>query len=269
VIYEPVTAGERLYMLLLRLTGRSNWESLRRSFALSCRSDEYVELFQEVMTANLTCRTVSLGRSLAKEMSPGDPVYESELKSALIGTIGIPVSEVATILRGTTDAVKAAEHDFSPREKERLRKAAKLHNVRCYMCGGAIDYDGVGKEWQAYTLEHVWPQSYGGDSIDENALPACHGCNEKKADFATWGMVAVQSLILGLNPSNDKLEEIDKTFKFAMLYRAARRFAHIERCCMSQAFIRLGPWRKAELDDPDELADFFTLRNHRADARLV
>lgn len=270
MIYAPVTAGERLCVLLfMRLVERSNWEALRHSFPLSRRADEYVELFQEVLTVNLTCRIVSLGRSLARDRSTTDSIFERELRIALAWTIGIPQSEIPSVLRSTIEAVRAAEHDFTDREMKRLRSAAKSRGVQCYMCGGKIDYDGTGHEWEAYTLDHVWPQAYGGDSIDENALPACQGCNEKKSDFATWGMVAVQSLILGLSPTDERLNEIDKTFKFAMHSRAARRFAYIERCSMTQAFLRLGSWQRAELDDPNELADFFTLRNHRPDPRLV
>ena len=46
------------------------------------------------------------------------------------------------------------------------------------MCGSSLDF--VNDNDNAFTCEHIWPRSYGGDSIEENLLPSCKSCNSNK-----------------------------------------------------------------------------------------
>lgn len=263
MISEPVTAGERLcQVLFLRVVEPSDWDSLRSSIPLRSHTEQYVELFQEVLTTNLTCRVVSLGCSLAATRSIEDPVFGREFKEALGDSIGIPRSVISDVLRNAVPAVAVAGHGFTPKEKKQIRDAARALGASCYMCGQALDYSPNATGHQVYTLEHVWPNSYGGDSIPENALPACQGCNVAKGNFATWGMVAVQSLILGLTPDPDKLDGIDKTFKFALHQRAAREIARTRPCTMARALKILGPWRQPKIVDTADSGHFFNLQVH-------
>jgi hypothetical protein len=242
---------------------------LQLTVNLAYRSDEFVELFREILAVNLTCRIVALGRSLAADKLTTDPVFETEYRRSLLEVIGIPRVVLAEIFRNGVAAVNAAEHDFTPKERGQFRKKSMSRDEKCYMCNGRIDYTDTGRDRDKYTLEHIWPRTAGGDSIEENALPACASCNGVKTNYATWGMVAVQSLLLGLKPKPQRLEEIDKTYKFALHYRAARKFARSEGCSMKDAFLRLGPWQSPEILDTDDVAHFFNIRNWRPDARLA
>jgi hypothetical protein len=144
----------------------------------------------------------------------------------------------------------------------RLRAWAMKSHPRCYICGTYLDFT-VPQQQNSYTLEHIWPRAYGGNSIEENLLPACDSCNSrKKRHFATWVMPAVQSLLLGIAPGEQRLSEIEGSYKFSLHYRAAQKLAAAERLSMKQAFLRIGPWTDVRIRDADDVADFFNLENH-------
>ncbi len=260
MIDSPTTAGERLCSLVFtRLVDRADWAGLYRTLGLTVRGENYVELCKEIITVNVTCRVVALGRTLAEDRSTEDPLFVGEYRRALREAIGIPADDISLVLRNAVLAVRASQIDFTVRERERLRAGARARNSACYMCGVVLDF--VNDTYQAYSLEHIWPQAFGGDSIDENVLPACKSCNGKKSGFCTWGMVAVQSLVLGLVPSAERLDEIDKTFKFALHQRAARQLANQRRYSMAEAFVALGAWKNIEVIESDDVAHFFNLSN--------
>ncbi len=72
----------------------------------------------------------------------------------------------------------------------------------------------------------------------ENFLPACYSCNNrKKKDFATWDDAhSIQSLLLGISPKDQRLQDIDGTYKFSLHYRAAQRVAMEDRTSLKKAF---------------------------------
>jgi hypothetical protein len=75
-------------------------------------------------------------------------------------------------------------------------------------------------------------------------------------------MPAVQSLQLGLSPTEQRLREIEGSYKFSLHYRAAQRVAIEKRITMKQAFLEIGPWTDVRMLDTDDVADFFNLENH-------
>jgi hypothetical protein len=260
----PTTCGEKLGVIIYdSLISRSDWGTLRNSYPLRQRKDEYLELFQEILTVNLTCRIVALGRSLNAGHRNGGPVALAAFQKRLRDNIGIPNDLLPLVLRNATLAVDAAEHDFTAAETKEQRRHARARAASCFMCGVALDcsapVQGQATPHDAFELEHIWPQSYGGDSELDNALPACHSCNNAKANFATWGMVAIQSLIFGMAPTPRRLDEIDKTYKFALHSRNARHYARRHSVTMKVAFQSIGPWSSVEVKDEDDVADFFNL----------
>ena len=57
-----------------------------------------------------------------------------ELRSALIEAIGIPPSQVSTVLRNAIDAVNAADHDFTEKEKRRIADARRSSDALVVTC---------------------------------------------------------------------------------------------------------------------------------------
>jgi hypothetical protein len=61
----------------------------------------------------------------------------------------------------------------------------------CYLCGTELA-SRKGQRNSA-TLDHIWPLSLAGESLEDNLLAACADCNQKKAHAVTWAWGPVQS----------------------------------------------------------------------------
>src|SRR5207249_4601668 len=108
------------------------------------------------------------------------------------------------------------------------------------------------------------PHCFGGESEDENLLPACGKCNStRKRDFASWALVHIHSLSLGMNPSVNALKSVDGTLRFALQYHAARKLAEKRKWTLRAALLRLGPWTEdPRVLDETMAGDFFNLAIH-------
>jgi hypothetical protein len=82
-------------------------------------------------------------------------------------------------------------------------------------------------------------------------------------------MPAIQSLLLGLSPTDNRLQEINGSFKFAIHYRAAQRLAIRERRTLKSSFLQLGPWQDVRIRDLGDIVDAFNLENHATDRAVA
>src|SRR5262249_31393125 len=143
-----------------------------------------------------------------------DPTFEKEFRDYLRVNLHIPLDLVDLFHRQSIRAVNASLGHVTQKERDKIKQKAIEHHPHCYMCNCRLDFtekDPIRK----FTVEHLWPRCYGGDSIDDNLLPACGSCNsDKKGDFATWGMTNVQSLVLGFSPTESELKSIAGTLRF-------------------------------------------------------
>ena len=251
------------------------------------RNDQLIEFFEELTVVNLTCRIVAAGTSLLKRREdremrlPDDPSFVKEYNNYLRIHLHVPQEHLDQIYRQANRAVRAAINDITPKESARFKRTAQRHHSHCYMCGvelnfgdheptpGGPEVADVRRERERrnahrYTCEHIWPQSYGGDSIEDNFLPACVSCNSsKKMEFATWAMASVQSMIFGFAPSDNELLRIEGSYRFAIHHYAARRLAVKKNITLKKAFLHLKPWTDVHLSDAGDTGDFFNLENHQ------
>ena len=268
VKYEFATAGERLfYHVQTSLLNGVDWARLSAGLLPSGRSDELTTLFHEIAAANTTCRLVQAARSLRIDAEGNnritdDAAYIRDLKLFLRETMLIPSETVAQTLGLSIEAAKAAASSISDRTRSVFVRKASKKGASCYMCGCFLQFVSGEKKHQ-FELEHIWPNSFGGDSEEDNLLPVCRGCNNHKGNLATWGMAGVQSLINGIDPSEDALK-VKGDFAFALHYHAARRLlSRNPQNTLKWAMVRLGPRQPiARVVDKVQLADFFNLENH-------
>ncbi len=268
VKYEFVTAGERLfYHVQTSLLKGVDWDRLSAGLLPTGRSDELTTLFYEIAVANTTCRLVQAARSLrinaeGNNRITDDAAYIRDLKLFLREKMLIPSETISQTLGLSIEAAKAAASHISNRTRSVFVRNANNKSSQCYMCGCTLQF-GSGKKEHQFELEHIWPNSFGGDSLEDNLLPVCHGCNKHKGSLATWGMAGVQSLIHGIDPSEEALK-VKGDVAFALHYHAARRLlSRNPQNTLKWAMVRLGPRQQtARVVDRFQLADFFNLENH-------
>jgi len=264
MVYESVTDGEKLCRFIEHdLLANSRWEALASCFKYTGRQLELTDFFRQLTIVNLAGRLVIGGSSLAKQMDISDPQFQMAFMSFLRDNLEIPYYQIDETYRFALRAVKASQEQISKSLARKIKNWAKIHHKYCYMCGDSLDFHDS-ESHCAYTCEHIWPRSYGGNSIEDNLLPACQSCNShKKGHFATWAMPAIQSLIMGFEPSSQRLQEIEGCHKFALHYRIAQKLAERKNLTLKQAFLKLGHWTEVRITRLDDVADFFNLENYQ------
>ena len=268
MIESCFTQGEKLCNFLLdRTLQGAAWDRLELALSMTGRDTQLVELFREITAVNLTGRIVVGGTAVAEEAGIEGPIYSDRLSRLLSDTAPVGYELEKELFRFADRAVRAARHAPSDREIQRQRKHSMRTHPHCYMCGIDLNFDDD-KSVNRYTLEHIWPRMYGGDSEDENFLPACHSCNNgKKSDFATWAMTSVQALIYPVDSNDERLVQrlstVNGTYRYAIHYHKAQSIARAKGCSLKKAFLYLGPWTSLRVSNRDLVADFFNLENHR------
>ncbi|MCI0623309.1 MAG: HNH endonuclease [Acidobacteria bacterium] len=273
--YIFVTDGERLaHFVGHRLVHRVPWDRLSASLLNTGRGDALCEFFREVTAINLACRIVVAGTSLLSERKDqsarhiSDPTFEKDFRDYLRDRLLLSPPLLDDTFRAAVRAVRASQEQVSATKRARYKRQAHKRHPSCYMCGTTLDFDERDPHGK-FTLEHIWPRRFGGNSIEENLLPACGSCNsEKKKDFATWAMTSVQALIIGIAPTENECRSVEGTYRFALHYLAARRLASQRQTNLKDAFLQLKHWQDIRPKDESDLADFFNLVNHRVFAEF-
>lgn len=140
----------------------------------------------------------------------------------------------------------------------------------CYLCGHPVGDSSVTNltpHVRPGTLDHVWPQTWGGASSEDNLLPACAECNRRKDHMATWACFSIQTVAFGLqHHSEKKLETAPGPLRFAVYQRAVMRRARERGLTLKKAAMSLGPSLPLAIESNNTDAHFFNLTVSRDDA---
>jgi hypothetical protein len=266
MIDNAATDGERLCNYINhRLLASVAWNMLAADLETTGRASVLVDVYRQIAAVALTGRIVTAGVSLAQATDVKDLVFKREFTTLLRDYVGIPTRLFDEVYRASQRAVSAALEPLPNSVQKQMRAWALRQDSCCYICGVALTFNDPQLCHHSYTCDHVWPSAYGGNGVIDNLLPACHSCNSsKKANFATWVMPAIQSLVLGLSPAENRLQEIHGSYKFALHYRAAQELAVRKHITLKNAFLHIGPWEDVRIRDRDDVVDIFNLENHAA-----
>lgn len=207
----------------------------------------------------LSCKLISAGRSVSVD----DEVNPSTLAAILDRYPLGGLNAGNRLLRFLVEAVKNSDRPISAGIKGEMRAFARAQHPRCYICGVQLDFSDD-KSRSYFALDHVWPSCYGGNSVPENLLPACVDCNTKKGNFAAWVSTDVHSLFMGMNPNQGRLDQMQFSHRYSLFNRAAFLFAISREKTIKEAFLELGPWVNARVEDTDLATDMFNIANHQS-----
>ena len=69
------------------------------------------------------------------------------------------------------------------------------------------------------TADHIWPRALGGDTIQQNLLPACPSCNSAKGNIAAWQMAWIPEPVV--------FADVDEAQGLRSLQREVKTALHI------------------------------------------
>jgi 5-methylcytosine-specific restriction endonuclease McrA len=145
------------------------------------------------------------------------------------------------------------------------RLAIKNGPKACYSCGRLFNTpyeDAPLPDGLKATADHIWPKALGGDTIEENLLPACGSCNSAKGHIAAWQMAWIQPVVFADVDEVSGLKTLQREVKMALHVRAAMSYAQQNKTTLRYAFLAIGPRESPSRIDSDQGYDFFNLRVH-------
>lgn len=263
--FKPVTSGERLFQFIVsNIIGKERASSLDyiSLIQIGGREDDLIDYYSGVFASNFIMRCIKK----AKWIDKNDPLHADcnaleRHKKALINyfltSLEIPRNSLGGNLEQLAnlviDAYKATKKDITPT----VRKQFKKRPDKCYICGSLID-DTSGATHK-YELEHIWPQSYGGDSIVENLLPSCCYCNKDKSHMLLWQNADVSSFVLTPMAELNELQSIHKPVRIARHRRLIFEHACKQKVSLKNAALAVGSVELANIKfiDREDSVDFY------------
>ena len=273
---KDATDGERLCTHFKKeVIDRDIWPTLRTALSATGRDEEWAIFVEEVVSTHLTGRVISAGASIAGELGGRLAIDTLEFKQRMRNVIDETTQYSLGSRKAkdrvfdlTTRAVRATFGSVAEAD-DRILRAEADRPFRCFLCnrklvmvqGQDVQYLSEEDRELAVEYEHVWPRSYGGNTVYDNLALSCHGCNQRKSNFANWAMVDVQSLILGWNPSDDALQRVAGGRRFALISRKVFHLAHEASLTLKQAHLRIQSriTTKPQVRRRADTVDFFNL----------
>ena len=256
------TDGQQLarYLLDHHLDGQGQrWSGLGSALLASNRGGDWIEAFREMASLQLARRLISAGVALIEHQ--GTPADEAEIKAEakikhMIGeTMVVHYRSAGDIYERLMPAIRSARGRVNNSTRQSVEAFAKREMPYCYLCGTALDF--LAKDHGAFTLDHVWPRAYGGNSHFENLLGACQSCNQQKSSAPSWAMYPIQSYVAGYDGHG--LDVMEKKMRFAVQARAAKHLAIREHLSLREAYIVLGRPGRPVVVNGDTAVDLFNL----------
>ena len=195
-LWKPVTNGEELFLKIHGSMGGSlrlesdidpDFESLisAADFADFVKLTATMEVFSRCVRDARRCLevtpsagSIAIARELRAKVALPMPLWQDKEFGELARLVGL------SAIRKQRDRGV---------EKNAIAAGAAV----CYMCG--VSLNRRKGQSDTFTIEHIWPISFGGDTVEENLLPACADCNSKRGSMLSWAAGPVNSTFLHAN----------------------------------------------------------------------
>jgi hypothetical protein len=253
------TAGQEFAAFLRDYhIGTHNWIDVSRALISTGRGERWTEAVQDMAVLHLVRRLIAAASKIVGSRPEWDLVADSDIKQMIVDTMVVDYFLVNDIHARLVPAVAAARREISSGTRKQLKAESQRDAPWCYLCGAELE-DAAADSPVFFTLDHVWPQAYGGDSDYDNLLPACQSCNHRKGHAASWSLYPIQALVHGYQLTAEDIANLPKEMRFAVLTRAAMDTAVADRLSLKEAFVSLGRPDLPTVVDESTSVDVFNL----------
>lgn len=283
--WKPATSGERLLHFLATDVSELRQISAPTSDLLSgiSRSQSISGFLQGVVILHVFGRLLQAAKAYRSKHVDDEDECLPLIENFAIEKLNISRSTCANFSLLAPLALEAARasrknsHTISQGKRREIQSEFK-DAFRCYSCGCDLDpYEtrkevpNPGKPWKKIPnprfaeYEHIWPHSFGGETIVDNLAPVCLPCNDAKENYVSWEWMQIQSLLPNAELGRDILDSkhTSRAIKISLHMKAAMLYARKHGTTIKGALRTIGP-REANVAiiDIDDTPDYFNLRVH-------
>jgi hypothetical protein len=242
---KKITSGEKLFYLirdeaLVQLNHRGvSWTNIGVLFDDLSGNPEFANYIKGATSIYIMRRLLRYWKNERDSIGNQSSYVKSVsrfIKDEVFPTLDTEL--ISKISRSVINAVDSSEKAINPAVRKNV--IAKRQNLTCYLCGHSLDPNAKEETETFLTLEHLWPTSIGGDSIEDNLMPACKKCQEDTKDTAAWEWLNIHNLVFSVNPSPEELK-VSRKVRFAKHYFEAVKLAHSNNLSLKEAFMQNGP----------------------------
>lgn len=244
---KPSTSGEKLFLLIKNeilpaiKAGGLTWSRVDELFSASCGGEEFSSYIKGATTIYNMKRLLVFWRHERPQIT-NQNVYISSIATFVGNSIfpGLDLETRKKIARYVINAELSSFRKIPDDIRKKYKSSAK--KASCYLCDTPLDTtqtDDKAKDF--FTLEHLWPTSMGGDSDEDNLLPACILCQDLKKNFLSWEWLNIQNSIYSIAPSGEELKSIPWETRIAKHYLAAIKLAESQNIKLKESFQKIGP----------------------------
>lgn len=283
--WKPITKGEQLLHLLVTQVAELNALETGSKEWLSGipRAQSIGRFLNGVVFLHIFGRLLQVAKAYRTKHVNNEEHCLQLIETFLIDKLNITratclvFEQIAPLALDAARASSKSSHAVSRGKKIEIREEFK-GKFCCYSCGAPLDPYEKNKEvahpkepWRKIPnpryseYEHIWPHSFGGDTIVSNLAPVCLPCNDAKENSISWEWTLVQALLPSAEMGRGILDSkhTPRAIKMSLHTRAALVYACTNGTTLKDAFRTIGPRNKdVAVIDADDTPDFFNLRVH-------
>lgn len=135
------------------------------------------------------------------------------------------VEALTSLLKECSDV---SQRDIAPSVRTTLidEVSKAKTNAHCYICGKSLDISSS----DGYTLDHLWPQSLGGQSDISNLQFSCSDCNKRKGNIIDSSDYHYEQFSLTKIPGDNEFErKFTGEFRIALVTRNSFKCSNCEK----------------------------------------
>jgi 5-methylcytosine-specific restriction endonuclease McrA len=224
-VYEPdVNPGHKLQIILKEIF--PYLDDSKPSFISSLddalgADGEFGNLVYDSAINYLVRRLISTARFFKRQIeSEGLPnsVLVNTLRNFVERQINLPPNKTELIFTLLFECAKVSGRKPSSEKLKRMKRNAirEGKDLYCHICGIATNLVDE-NEYNSATLDHIWPNSLGGSSSDQNLRIVCYNCNKGKANYIEASDFHYEQICLSVGKEDLSFStEMKRTYEVAI-----------------------------------------------------
>lgn len=169
---------------------------------------------------NYTTRRLITVSAYIKRKYSGDDYpseyYIEKIREHLEVNTRIPSDQREKVLALLLECLAARSRKVQQNVKRRMRQDAQDNGLKCYICGCDMDF-ALNDEFLAAVIEHLWPNSMGGDRHTTNLRVSCKKCSDNKRSYIDSSDFHFEEMCLVDEEGDDDFsKKLTRQFKIAV-----------------------------------------------------